>query len=774
VNPPVGARRAPTAARASAGPATGAAGAADAAPEAVLAFGAAGERAVPEAPLAPGEVERLVGGWHHDPHGLLGAHDTVYGTAVRVLRPLAERVVVDTSTARFELTHQQDGLFTGLLPKGSVTEGYLLQVTYEGTDHEQEDGYRFLPTLSETDLHLIAEGRHEQLWKALGAHPRLVDGVAGTAFAVWAPNASGVRLIGDFNGWNGAAHPMRSLGASGVWELFVPGIGDGARYKFEIATHDGRMLQKADPLARRAECPPATASVVTSSHYDWHDAEWMATRGRLPHHQAPMSVYELHPGSWRPGATYRQLAEELPGYVRDLGFTHVEFMPVMQHPFDGSWGYQVTGYFAPTSRLGTPDDFRHLVDRLHQAGIGVIVDWVPAHFPKDDFALAQFDGEPLYEPADPRRAEHPDWGTLEFDYGRAEVRNFLVANAVHWGEEFHVDGLRVDAVASMLYLDYSREHGEWAPNEHGGRENWDAVRFLQEMNATVYRRCPGIVTIAEESTAWPGVTAPTEHGGLGFGLKWNMGWMHDSLVYMSHEPVHRKYHHNEMTFSMVYAYSENYVLPISHDEVVHGKRALVSKMPGDWWQQRANHRAYLGFMWAHPGKQLLFMGSEFAQGAEWDHKEGPQWWVLDEQWPAHAEHEGVRDLVRDLNRLYLDTPALWQLDADPAGFAWLDGGAAEDNVFSFVRHDIQGRPLVCVSNMSPVVRHGYRVGLPTVRADVRDARWLEILNTDTAVYGGGGVGNPDPIKAEQVEWNGRDTSAELTLPPLSTIWLSPA
>ena len=734
-----------------------------------------------DATLAPSEVARLVGGWHHNPHGVLGAHPTPQGTAVRVLRPFAERVVVETADpdgAQYELTHQQDGLFTALLP-GTELPPYRLRVTYDGADVLQDDGYRMLPTLGDTDLHLIGEGRHEELWNVLGSHVRTVQGVRGTAFAVWAPNASGVRLIADFNGWSGAAHPMRSLGGSGVWELFVPGIGAGVHYKYEIATRDGRMLQKADPLARATEVPPATASVVHDSGYVWQDRDWLERREAASHHDTAMSVYELHLASWRPGLTYRELAAELPAYVRDLGFTHVELMPIMEHPFGGSWGYQVSGFYAPTSRLGGPDDFKFLVDALHRAGIGVIVDWVPAHFPKDDFALREFDGQPLYEPADPLRAEHPDWGTLEFDYGRSEVRNFLVANAVFWCHEYHVDGLRVDAVASMLYLDYSREGGSWTPNADGGRENWDAVRFLQEMNATVYRRCPGVVTVAEESTAWPGVTKPTHtlhggHGGLGFGLKWNMGWMHDSLEYMGHDPIHRRYHHDEMTFSMVYAYSENYLLPISHDEVVHGKGSLVSKMPGDWWQQRAGMRAYLAFMWAHPGKKLLFMGQEFAQGAEWDHDTGPQWWVLGDDWPAAADHRGVQDLVRDLNRIYVDSPALWRLDTDPSGFAWIDGGAAEDNVFSFVRYDDAGRPLVSVSNFSPVVRTDYRVGLPTVHADVRDSVWLEVLNTDAEVYGGGGVGNPDPVKAEPTPWNGRDTSAPLTLPPLATIWLSPA
>ncbi|MFF7457783.1 1,4-alpha-glucan branching protein GlgB [Kitasatospora sp. NPDC008115] len=728
---------------------------------------------LPEAPLPPGEVDRLVRGQHHDPHALLGAHPVHGGTAIRVLRPFAERVVVETEQGPVELTHQQGGLFTGLLAAPEAPD-YRLLVGYPGGEPiRQHDGYRARPTLGELDLHLISEGRHEQLWQALGSHLRTVDGVAGTAFAVWAPNAVGVRLIGDFNHWDGTGHPMRSLGSSGVWELFVPDLGEGAQYKYEIHTRQGWVLDKADPLARAAQIPPGTASVVTASSHRWQDGEWMARRARTAHHRAPMSVYELHLPSWRPDlTTYRAIASELPGYLKELNFTHVEFMPVMEHPFGGSWGYQVSGYYAPTARLGSPDDFRFLVDTLHQHGIGVIVDWVPAHFPKDDFALARFDGQPLYEPADPQRAEHPDWGTLEFDYGRTEVRNFLVANAVYWCEEFHVDGLRVDAVASMLYLDYSRDSGDWSPNRYGGRENLDAAAFLQEMNATVYRRCPGVLTVAEESTAWDGVTRPTDQGGLGFGLKWNMGWMHDSLVYMSKDPVHRKYHHNEITFSMVYAYSENYILPISHDEVVHGKQALVAKMPGDWWQQRANHRAYLGFMWAHPGKQLLFMGQEFAQGAEWHHEQGPQWWVLDRKWPAHEEHRGVRRLVGDLNRRYLESPALWEQDTAPAGFRWLDGGAAEDNLLSFVRYAADGTPLVAVCNFSPVVRHGHRIGLPELPG--RDQLWEEALNTDATEYGGSGTANSRPVKADAVTWNGLPRSAELVLPPLATLWLRPA
>ncbi|MEE1757109.1 1,4-alpha-glucan branching enzyme [Streptomyces sp. SP18CS02] len=717
---------------------------------------------VPAHPVDAADRWRLLAGEHHDPHGLLGAHRVAQGVAFRALRPCAQAVTVLAEGVRAELHDDGDGLFSGVLPLDEVPR-YRLLVTYaDGHETETEDPYRFLPTLGELDLHLIGEGRHEELWTALGAHPMTHQGVAGTRFTVWAPNARGVRLAGEFSYWDGTGLPLRSLGRSGVWELFVPGLGEGTLYKFEVVGPDGHHSLRADPMARRTQCPPETASVVTASAYEWRDQEWMAHRGDRPVHEAPFSVYELHLASWRPGLGYRELAEQLPAYVKELGFTHVELMPVSEHPYSPSWGYQVTSYYAPTARLGTPDDFRFLVDSLHRAGIGVLVDWVPAHFPKDDWALARFDGTPLYEHPDPRRAEHPDWGTLEFDYGRTEVRNFLVANAVYWCQEFHIDGLRVDAVASMLYLDYSRESGEWAPNEYGGRENFDAVAFLQEMNATVYRRCPGVVTIAEESTAWEGVTRPTDSGGLGFGLKWNMGWMHDSLVYMSKEPVHRKYHHNEMTFSMVYAYSENYVLPISHDEVVHGKQALVTKMPGDWWQRRANHRAYLGFMWAHPGKQLLFMGQEFAQGAEWSEAHGPEWWLTEDAYHSAGDHRGIRDLVRDLNAVYAATPALWERDTVPEGFQWSLGDAGEDNVLAFLRYDAQGSPLLAVSNFSPVVRHDYRLWAPE-----GTAAWAEVLNTDDARYGGSDVRNADPVKAEP-------GAVRLTLPPLATVWFRPA
>ncbi|MFI1417344.1 1,4-alpha-glucan branching enzyme [Streptomyces sp. NPDC020731] len=718
--------------------------------------------------------ERLLSGTHHAPHSVLGAHPVPGGIVFRAFRPYALAVTVVSGGLTVELHDDGDGFFSGLLPLGEVP-AYRLLVTYEGTVQETEDAYRFLPTLGELDLHLIGEGRHEELWTVLGAHPVTHQGVTGTRFSVWAPNARGVRVAGTFNFWDGAGFPMRSLGSTGVWELFVPGIGEGELYKFEITRPDGSKTLRADPLARRTEVPPATSSVITSSAYEWGDAQWLERRAEVPAHRAPFSVYEVHLPSWRPGLTYRQLADQLPAYVKDLGFTHVELMPVAEHPFGGSWGYQVTGFYAPTARLGTPDDFRYLVDALHRAGIGVLMDWVPAHFPRDEWALAEFDGRPLYEHEDPLRAAHPDWGTLEFDFGRREVRNFLVANAVYWCQEFHIDGLRVDAVASMLYLDYSREPGQWTPNEHGGRENLDAVAFLQEMNATLYRRVPGVVTIAEESTAWDGVTRATHHkgpsgfGGLGFGLKWNMGWMHDSLQYMSHEPVHRRYHHGEMTFSMVYAYSENYVLPISHDEVVHGKRSLVSKMPGDWWQQRADLRAYLGFMWAHPGKQLLFMGQEFAQGAEWSEAHGPDWWLLDPHYGAEADHRGVRDLVRDLNTVYGHTPALWQCDTEPSGFRWVTGDAAEDNVFAFLRYDSDGSPLLAVSHLAPVVRQDYRIGVPD---DV--PAWHEVVNTDAGRYGGGDVTHPDPVKPEPQGRHGFPASIRLTLPPLATVWLRPA
>ena len=713
------------------------------------------------------DLDRLVDGTHPDPHAILGPHPGKDGVTVRVLRPMAEAVVVVLDSGeRVALRHEHRGVWAGVLPVSEVPD-YRIDVTYGGHVIPADDPYRFMPTLGDLDMHLVAEGRHEELWRVLGAHLHTYDtpqgDVSGVSFAVWAPQARGVRVTGSFNHWDSLAHPMRSLGSTGVWEIFIPGIGDGTVYKFAVLGADGAWRDKADPFAFATEMPPATGSVVYTSDYTWGDETWMRRRAEADPLRQPMAIYEVHLGSWRPGLTYRQLAEELTAYVVEQGFTHVEFLPVAAHPFAGSWGYQVTSYFAPTPRFGSPDDLRFLIDRLHQAGIGVIVDWVPAHFPKDDWALARFDGTPLYEHADPQLGEHPDWGTYIFNFGRTEVRNFLVANAVYWCEEFHVDGLRVDAVASMLYLDYSREPGQWTPNAFGGRENLDAVDFIKEMNATVYKRVPGVVTIAEESTSWPGVTRPTYLGGLGFGLKWNMGWMHDSLGYMRREAVHRQYHHNEMTFAMMYAYSEHFVLPLSHDEVVHGKGSLIGKMPGDRWQELANLRAYLGYMWAHPGRKLIFMGGEFAQSTEWNADAGLEWWLM-----QFDEHAGVSRAMRDINAAYQATPALWQRDDDPGGFEWIDANDAESNVFSWIRWDDAGRPLVNVSNMSGLPREGYRIGLPMA------GEWHEILNTDAREYGGSGVGNLGAVTALDDPWHGRPASAQVTVPPLATIWLRPA
>ena len=705
------------------------------------------------------ELDRIVDGWHHNPHGVLGAHTDGATTTVRILRPWATSVDVVTDGVVYPTTHEHRGVWVVELPSANDAT-YSLNVDYGTGAIPADDAYRFLPTLGETDLYLIGEGRHEKLWTVLGTHVRTMDGVSGISFAVWAPNAQGIRVIGDFNHWDGIGHPMRSMGSSGVWELFVPLIAAGTKYKFSILGRDGQWRSKADPMAFATQVPPETASIVFDSTYQWRDDAWMTQRAERDQHNRAMSTYEVHLGSWRQEKTYNELAHELVAYVVEHGFTHVELMPIAEHPYSPSWGYQVTSYYAPTSRFGNPDEFRFLIDAFHQAGIGVIVDWVPAHFPKDEWALAQFDGSPLYEHADPRRGEHPDWGTLVFDFGRREVRNFLVANALYMLEEFHIDGLRVDAVASMLYLDYSREDGQWLPNEFGGRENLDAVKFLQEMNATVYGRVPGVMTIAEESTAWPGVSKPTSENGLGFGMKWNMGWMHDTLSYVKHEPVHRKYHHNEMTFPLMYAWSENYVLPISHDEVVHGKGSLLGRMPGDTWQKLANLRAYLAYMWAHPGKKLIFMGSEFAQPAEWSETHGLDWWILDQ-----PGHHGVARSVKALNEVYQNTNALWERDNDPAGFQWIVGGDAEGNVFAWARYDHQGHALVSVTNFSPVVRENYQIGMP------QPGTWTEVLNTDAQEFGGSGQGNFGSVIAHSGDSHGMPAWTQLTLPPLATIWL---
>ncbi|WP_441728530.1 1,4-alpha-glucan branching protein GlgB [Glaciibacter sp. 2TAF33] len=724
-----------------------------------------------EFPKVPAEVLAAVAaGSYYNPHAVLGQHlvdaagvtDPV--TVIRSLRPLASEVFAILPTgAHVELSHLSDGIWEGHSTLGM--QDYQIEARYEGgPPWVSDDPYRYSPTLGELDLHLIGEGRHERLWDVLGAHHREHAGAdattAGTSFAVWAPHARAVRVIGDFNGWHGNGHAMRNMGSTGVWELFVPGLAPGSNYKFELLSQSGDWVRKADPMARYTEVPPLTASVIGETSYEWADAAWMQRRAATDPHNAPMSIYEMHLGSWRPGLGYRDVADQLIGYLQELAYTHVEFMPLAEHPFGGSWGYQVTGYFAPTSRFGHPDDLRYLIDRLHQAGIGVIMDWVPGHFPKDDWALARFDGQALYEHPDPRRGEQMDWGTYVFDFGQPQVRNFLVANALYWLEEFHIDGLRVDAVASMLYLDYSREDGQWLPNQYGGRENLEAISLLQEVTATSYKRNPGTVMIAEESTSWGGVTAQTSGGGLGFGLKWNMGWMHDSLQYMQVDPMYRSHHHNDITFSFVYAFSENFLLPISHDEVVHGKGSLVSKMPGDSWKQLANLRAYLSFMWAHPGKQLLFMGQEFGQRSEWSEERGLDWWTLDQ--PAHR---GLFTLVGQLNRLYQANPALWSLDNDPAGFRMIDGGASSDNVVSFLRYDADGNAIACFFNFAGMPHTDYRVGLPFAGA------WEEILNTDAGDFGGSGVGNLGQVDASAEPWGGQPASAQLTLPPLAGLWL---
>ena len=611
-------------------------------------------------------------------------------------------------------------------------------------------------TLGEMDLYLIGEGRHERLWEVLGAHVRRDPSgeLLGTAFSVWAPNARAVSLICDDNYWDKTTNPMIPLGANGIWEIFLPGVGPGTRYKYVIQGSDWRWVDHADPMAQSTEIPPHTASIVHESQHDWADTTWMRAREKFESWRSPISIYEVHLGSWRPGLSYRELALALTEYVQEEGFTHIELLPVMEHPFGGSWGYQVTSLFAPTSRFGSPDDFKFFVDTLHQAGIGIILDWVPAHFPKDEWALAKFDGTALYEHEDPRLGEHPDWGTLIFNYGRNEVRNFLVASALYWLLEYHIDGIRVDAVASMLYLDYSRKDGEWLPNKFGGRENLEAVSFLQEATATAYRQAPGIMMIAEESTAWGGVTKPTSDNGLGFGFKWNMGWMHDTLEYIQHEPVHRMYHHNEITFSILYAWSENFMLPLSHDEVVHGKGSLLDRIPGDRWQKLATLRALYGFMWAHPGKKLLFMGCEFAQNDEWSESRSLDWHLTE-----FDEHKGVQKSIKSMNEIYRSQPAMWERDTSPEGFTWLVGNDGAGNTLAFARWSDSGKCLVSVTNFSPVPHENYSLSLPLA------GKWREVLNTDDLAFGGSGVKNSH-ISAEV------GVPTIIRVPPLATIWLT--
>ena len=728
--------------------------------------------AVPVPGLAA-EIERVVEGRSRDPHTVLGAHDEAGRLVVRAWLPgTVASVAVTFPEQRVEATEVHPaGLWeadAGPVGPGPAPRYRLIVTRGDGGIEEREDPYRFWPTVGDLDLYLFGEGRHESLWRVLGAHPMLHQGVGGVAFAVWAPNARAVRVVGEWNAWDGRAHPMRIIGRSGIWELFVPAATPGQLYKYEVVGADGVVVQRADPFASEAELAPGTASRVHRSAHVWADEEWLERRRATGRLDAPFSVYEVHLGSWRHGEgdrelTYREVGPLLADYVCDLGFTHVELMAIAEHPYGGSWGYQVTSYFAPTSRHGAPDDFRCLVDELHQRGIGVIVDWVPAHFPRDAWALARFDGTPLYEHADPRRGEHPDWGTLVFNLGRHEVANFVMASAQAWVEEFHIDGVRVDAVASMLYLDYSRQEGEWVPNSLGGRENLETVAFFQRFNELMHARYDGVVTIAEESTAWPGVSRPVYTGGLGFTFKWNMGWMHDTLDYFSLPTIYRRFHHDRLTFGLLYAFAENFVLPLSHDEVVHEKGSLLAKMPGDRWQQMANLRALLAWMWAHPGRQLLFMGGEIAQEREWSHERSIDWELL-----ALDSHRGVQDLVRTLNQLMHAQPALWELDFDAAGFHWVEADDADHNVVAFVRTSSgRAEPVVCVANLSPVVRRGYRLGVP------RAGTWAEILSTDAPVFGGGGVLN-GARAAEAAPWHGFAWSIDMVLPPLGVVWLAPA
>ncbi len=716
----------------------------------------------------PYPLAMLQRGESHDPFGVLGHHTDGEGAVIRAFMPHAETVELD-SIGPMQRIPNTDIFEVHLEPVQVATLPRHYRLNWvekiDGQRHSGTSPYSFDPLLSDLDLHLFNEGRHHHIYRLLGAHFTEVDGISGCRFAVWAPAVKRASVVGDFNGWNGLRHPMRSRGGSGVWELFVPELQPGDLYKFEFISRNGHRLLKADPYGQEMTLRPDTASRITQpSSFEWHDRDWSAQRETWRWANAPMSIYEVHPGSWRRRKdggflNFRELADQLIPYVTDLGYTHIELLPVMEHPLDESWGYQVSGYFAPSARFGSPDDLRYLIDRCHSAGIGVILDWVPGHFPKDDFALARFNGDAVYEHADPRRGEHRDWGTLIFDYGRREVANFLLANAVYWLEEFHIDGLRVDAVASMLYLDYSRSDGDWLPNQYGGRENLDAIEFLRHVNAVLHARFPGALTIAEESTAWPMVSRPNWMGGLGFSMKWNMGWMNDTLSYIENDPVHRRYHHDKLTFSQMYAYTENFVLPLSHDEVVHMKRSLLDKMPNDMWQKFANLRLLFAWQYAHPGKKLLFMGGEFGQWHEWRANEALDWPLLE-----HATHRGVQSLVRDLNRLYRELPALHRHDFDQQGFEWIDCHDSDHSILSFIRH-ADGQSLVCLFNFTPVPREDHRVGLPC------DGSYREILNTDAAHYGGTNLGNAGHVKAEQTPWRDRPCSALVTLPPLGAVFL---
>jgi len=721
--------------------------------------------------LSSESIAAIVGGYHGSPFEVLGIHRTPRGTAVRAFQPQAKEVAViaEDSLARPMERLHADGFFEAVFDDRADVFRYRLRITLpDGAAHETDDPYRFPPVLSEDDLYLFNEGTHLKLYEKLGAQIAEVEGVRGVAFGVWAPSAERVSVVGGFNQWDGRRHPMRPRGASGVWELFVPGLGEGEPYKYEIKTrYMGYMVTKSDPFGFAFEARPNTASIVADvNHFDWGDGEWMSSRKRRQSLESPTSIYEAHLGSWRRGAgnrflSYRELADQLVPYATQQGFTHLELLPVGEHPFDGSWGYQNTGYFAPTSRFGSPADFAFFVDTAHRAGLGVIVDWVPAHFPKDQHGLSFFDGTHLYEHADPRLGEHQDWGTLIFNFGRNEVAEYLLNSALFWLDKYHIDGLRVDAVASMLYLDYSRKEGEWIPNKFGGRENLEAVAFIKRFNELAHLHFPDALTFAEESTAWPMVSRPTYLGGLGFDLKWNMGWMHDMLEYMSKDPIHRRHHHNSLTFSLLYAFTENFILPLSHDEVVYGKRALLAKMPGGQWQQFANLRALYAYMFAHPGKKLLFMGGEFGQWNEWNHDTGLDWILFD-----FDTHRGIQACVRDLNQLYVSEPALHQQDFSWEGFEWIDYRDVDQSTVSFIRRGKnREEAVIVVANFTPVPREGYRVGVPA------PGRYREIFNSDSTYYGGSNMGNAGSLSADESAWQNQPCSVRMSVPPLAVVYL---
>jgi 1,4-alpha-glucan branching enzyme len=722
-------------------------------------------------PIDPSEIAALLHASHSDPFRVLGPHAAGDDLVIRIFRPEAKEIQVVAANDHGQIFPAErlhiEGLYQATVPNEPRDFSYLLKViAFDGSEQLLRDPYSYGPIMGEIDLHLFAEGNHKKLFEKFGAHLREIGGVRGAYFAVWAPNAARVSVVGDFNFWDGRVHPMRKLVEGGVWEIFIPGVTEGAHYKFEIKSQSGALLLKSDPFGFFSQHGVQTSSMVYDlDRYQWSDQQWMTERAKKEWHRSAVSIYEVHLGSWKRVAeegnrfiSYIEFAHTLLPYVVEMGFTHIELLPIAEHPFEGSWGYQVTNYYAPTSRFGNPDELRHFIDACHRNGIGVIMDWVPAHFPKDAHGLAEFDGTDLYEHADPRQGEHQDWGTLIFNFGRNEVRNFLIANALFWLDKYHIDGLRVDAVASMLYLDYSREPGQWIPNQFGGRENLDAVFFLKETNERCYESFPGVMTIAEESTAWPGVSRPTYLGGLGFGFKWNMGWMHDFLHYMALDPIYRRFHHGNVTFSIMYAFQEHFILVLSHDEVVHGKGSMINKMPGDEWQKFANLRMFYAWMFGHPGKKLLFMGDEFGQWREWNHDRSLDWDLTN-----LPRHDGLRRLVQHLNYVYRSEPVLWDRDDSHESFEWIDFHDADNSVVAFLRRSQENEVMVFAVNATPIVRYNYRMGVPY------DGFYREVINTDAETYGGSNVGNLGGLPAEAVEWQGRTHSIVINLPPLAVV-----